>query len=85
MNTLLKAGCLAIYLLALAGQFTALPFGAETALGYAAVILLGAHALEALLMFGHVRRYPGSLTVSLLLTLLFGFLHWWPLRQPRAA
>lgn len=81
MNALLKIGCLAIYLLALAGLFIVLPFGAETALRYAAVVLLGAHALEALLMFRHVRHYPGSLAMSLLLTLLFGFLHWWPLRQ----
>ncbi|MDA8486263.1 hypothetical protein NNO07_24625 [Pseudomonas resinovorans] len=83
MNKFLKAGCLAIYSLALVGLFTALPFGAERPLCYAAVILLGAHALEALVMFGHVRRYPGSLAVSLLLALLFGFLHWGPLRQQR--
>ena len=81
MNTLLKTGCLAIYLLALIGLFMPLPFGAGTPLSYTAVILLGAHALEALVMFGYVRRYPGSLAMSLLLTLLFGFLHWWPLRQ----
>ncbi|MHB9801079.1 hypothetical protein ACYCAX_25130 [Pseudomonas sp. MT3] len=81
MNKLLKTGCLAVYLLALIGLFTPLPFGAEAPLRYAAVILLGAHLLEALVMFRHVRRYPGALPVSLLLTLLFGFLHWWPLRQ----
>jgi uncharacterized protein YhhL (DUF1145 family) len=81
MNKILKAGCLAIYLLALAGLFTPLPFGAETPLRYAAIFLLGAHVLEALVMFRTVRRYPGSLAVSLLLTLLFGFLHWWPLRS----
>lgn len=81
MNNLLKIGCLAIYLLALAGLFVPLPFGAEIALRYVAVILLAVHLLEVPIMFRHVRRYPGSLAVSLLLTLLFGFLHWWPLRQ----
>jgi len=81
MNKLLKIGCLAIYLLALAGLFIPLPFGAETPLRYVATILLVAHLLEALVMFRHVRRYPGPLATSLLLTLLFGFLHWWPLRQ----
>lgn len=81
MNKLLKIGCLAIYLLALVGLFIPLPFGAETPLRYVAAILLAVHLLEALVMFRHVRRYPGPLATSLLLTLLFGFLHWWPLRQ----
>ncbi|WP_085722933.1 hypothetical protein [Pseudomonas sp. R37(2017)] len=81
MNKLLKIGCLAIYLLALAGLFIALPFGAEIPLRYVAAILLAAHLLETFFMFRHVRRYPGPLAISLLLTLLFGFLHWWPLRQ----
>ncbi len=81
MNKLLKIGCLVIYLLALVGLFIPLPFGAETPLRYVAAILLAAHLLEALVMFRHVRRYPGPLAISLLLTVLFGFLHWWPLRQ----
>jgi hypothetical protein len=81
MNKILKAGCLAIYALALASLFVTLPFGAGTPLQYAAAILLVAHVLEALVMFRTVRRYPGSLAVSLVLTLLFGFLHWWPLRS----
>lgn len=79
MRNILKAGCLAIYALAIAGFFMALPFAMP--LRYAAAILLGAHLLEALAMFRHVRKYPGSLAASLIRTLLFGFLHWWPLRQ----
>lgn len=81
MINVLKAGCLAIYALALASLLFPLS-GAETALQYAAIFLLGAHLLELLVMLKAVRRYPGSLAVSLLLTLLFGFLHWWPLRRP---
>ncbi|MBC9251174.1 hypothetical protein A9179_12890 [Pseudomonas alcaligenes] len=81
MNKLLKACCLAIYLLALIGLLTSLPFGAEIALCYAAGVLLAIHLLEVPIVFRYVRRYPGSLAVSLLLTILFGFLHWWPLRQ----
>lgn len=80
ISTTLKAGCLAIYALALVGLFVPLPFGLQAPLLYAAVILLASHGLEALLMLRTVRRYPGSLATSLLLTLLFGFLHWWPLR-----
>lgn len=81
INTTLKAGCLAIYALALVGLFAPLPFALQTPLFYAAAILLACHGLEALLMLRTVRRYPGSLATSLLLTLLFGFLHWWPLRR----
>lgn len=81
MNAFLRVGCLAIYLLTLVGLFVPLPFGAETVLLYVAAVLLATHLLEAIVMFRHVRRYPGPLATSLLLTLLFGFLHWWPLRQ----
>ncbi|WP_105101784.1 hypothetical protein [Microbulbifer pacificus] len=84
MTTILKGGCLAIYLLALVGLFTPLPFGAETPLLYTALFLLAAHLLEAVAMFRIVSRYPGPLATSLILTLLFGFLHWWPLRQQAA-
>lgn len=85
MNTILKSACLLTYLLAAVGAATPLPYGLGTPLQYAALLLLGAHALEAVLMFKHVKRYPGPLAVSLLLTLLFGLLHWLPLsRQPAA-
>jgi uncharacterized protein YhhL (DUF1145 family) len=79
MNTLLKGGCLAVYLLALVGLFADLPFGCTHIVQYLAVILLGAHALEILVAYKSVKRYPGPLAVSMVLTLLFGFLHWLPL------
>ena len=34
-------------------------------------------------MFRHVRRYRGPLALSVLLTLLFGLLHWKPLADAR--
>jgi len=45
------------------------------------------HALEIVVMFKQVRLYRGPLAVSMLLTLLFGLLHWKPLadEQKRAA
>ncbi len=59
-----------------------------TGLQYAAVVLLSVHGLEAVLMFRHVRLYRGSLGTSIVLTLLFGLLHWKPLadaaKQQRA-
>jgi len=46
----------------------------------------GVHVLEAIAAFKYIKTYPGSLLHSLLLTLLFGLLHWLPLaRAARAA
>ena len=85
MITILKGACLLTYLLAALSFATPLPYGLGTPLQYAALVLLTAHALEAVLVFKHVRRYPGPLAVSLLLTLLFGLLHWLPLSRQAAA
>jgi len=57
-----------------------LPFDAPLA----AMLLLGIHALEVLFAFKHVRLYKGPLAVSVVLTLLFGLLHWKPLVQASA-
>lgn len=81
MNSLLKSGAIALYLLAAIGTQTPLPFGATSLVHLIVVILLGAHSLEVLVAYNHVKRYPGPLVDSIALTLLFGFLHWLPLRQ----
>jgi hypothetical protein len=81
MNTLLKASCLAIYLLALVGAFVALPFGAESVLKNIVAILFGLYVLELAIAYQSVRRYPGPLIDSVALTLLFGLLHWLPLAR----
>lgn len=78
MLKLAKALCLATFLLGLASALGGLPPSWEIA-QTVALWLLAAHALEALLMWRHVRRYPGALWVSVGLTLLFGLLHWKPL------
>lgn len=81
MTALLKGSCLAIYLLALVGIFIDLPAGVAAPVQYAAVILLGAHVLEIFVAFKSIRLYQGSLGVSIVLTVLFGFLHWVPLAR----
>jgi hypothetical protein len=48
------------------------------------LVLLLVHAVELVVMFKHVRLYRGSLAVSVLLTLLFGLLHWRPLAKAAA-
>ena len=50
----------------------------------AALVLLLIHVLEVLFAFKLVRLYKGPLAVSVLLTLLFGLLHWKPLAQASA-
>lgn len=81
MNILLQGTCVLIYALAAAGLFVPLPGNVGTTIQYAALVLLGAHALEVPVAFGSVKRYKGPLLVSVFLTLLFGFLHWRPLAK----
>ena len=81
MNTALKGGALVIYLLAVVGVAGFLPVGLASALQLVAVVLLTLHVLELLVAFKYLRRYPGSLIDSVALTLLFGFLHWMPLKK----
>jgi uncharacterized protein YhhL (DUF1145 family) len=87
MNALLKTACLAVYALALAGLAGLLPPGISGTVQNIALVLLVIHALEIVVMFKQVRLYRGPLVVSMLLTLLFGLLHWKPLadEQKRAA
>ncbi|BAL27464.1 hypothetical protein [Azoarcus sp. KH32C] len=83
MNTLLKGFCLVVYALAVVGIFIPLP-GNTATIQYAALILLGGHVLEIFIAFKSVRLYKGPLAVSVLLTVLFGFLHWIPLAKEEA-
>lgn len=84
MILLLKAACLATYALALASLAGLLPDGLFTHVRTLSLILLGLHAFELVFMFRHVRLYKGSLGVSIVLTLLFGLLHWKPLADAQA-
>jgi uncharacterized protein YhhL (DUF1145 family) len=82
MNNAIKASLIVIYVLALIGLVV--PFGAADILLKITLVLLVIHAIEAVVMFKHVRRYEGPLAVSILLTLLFGLLHWKPLAAKAA-
>jgi uncharacterized protein YhhL (DUF1145 family) len=79
MLFILKALCMAIYALAMAGLAGLLQSGLADTMQTIALIMLMLHAVELLVMFKHVKRYPGPLAVSVLLTMLFGLLHWKPL------
>jgi hypothetical protein len=88
MWTMLKAGCLAIYAVALAAWAGWLPAAVAGAVAgpvqTLALALLAIHALELVFVFRHVRSYRGPLAISVLLALLFGLLHWKPLMDGRA-
>ena len=82
----IKFLCLAAYALALGHLAGLMPEDSFSLTPLIAVLLLAMHSVELLLMFKHVRLYRGPLAVSILLTLLFGVLHWMPLaRQARKA
>jgi hypothetical protein len=81
MNDILKASCLAIYFLAIVAAAGALPDGLASVVQWTAVLLVAGHVVELAVAFKAIRRYPGPLIDSIGLTLLYGFLHWRPLRK----
>ena len=83
LTFLLEAACIAVYALALASIAGWLPDGLFSHVRTIAAILLVLHALELVFMFRHVKAYRGSLATSVVLTLLFGVLHWRPLAAAR--
>lgn len=76
-----KIGTLAFYVAAAVSLFADWPPLLENVLQIGTVILFLVHALEVLLCFRWVRMYEGPLAVSVLLTLLFGFVHWMPYKR----
>ena len=85
MFMILKLALLGLYAAALAGLAGLLPAGAADKLQNISLLLLAIHAVELLVMFKHVKRYRGPLAMSMLLTLLFGLLHWQPLAKQAKA
>jgi hypothetical protein len=84
MNFALKATSIAIYVLALASLAGVLPRGGLDRVWVVAAVLLVVHTLELVFMFKKVRLYRGPFALSVLLTLLFGLLHWQPLADAEA-
>ena len=84
INYLFRALCLLAYVMALGKLAGLVPAGTFDSVTTVAFVLLALHAGELLLMYKHVRLYKGPLVVSVLLTLLFGLLHWEPLADEKA-
>ena len=86
LNSFLKANILVVYLLGIASHVVAFPDQVGPIVQTMSLALLLIHALECLLAYRYIKLYSGPLLVSLLLSLLFGLLHWLPLaRKAREA
>ncbi len=83
--TPLKSLLLIIYVLALIAALGWWVNPWSTMVQNAATLLLAVHALELVFAFKHLHRYRGLLLMSVLLTLLYGLLHWKPLRDQAIA
>lgn len=79
MRTTFKLLLIATYALTIVSLFGVLPADLGHLLQRISLILLVIHAVELLLMFKTIRTYKGPLLASVVLTLLFGLLHWKPL------
>jgi hypothetical protein len=77
----LKSACVVLYVLALASLAGLVQGGSFQR---TAAIILTLHVLEVGFAFKQIRLYRGPLWVSVVLTLLFGVLHWKPLADERA-
>jgi len=84
MLMMLKAACLAIYGLALAGLAGCWSGRLVHPMESIAAVFLLTHVLEVVFLQSKVRLYRGSLALSMLLTVLFGVLHWMPLARAQA-
>ncbi|MFC4518865.1 hypothetical protein [Cupriavidus pinatubonensis] len=80
---------LVVYGIAVCSYLTALPLSPDVIhwARIVAAVLLAVHLLEVVVCFKKVALHKGPLFDSVLLTLLFGFLHWKPMadaaRRPR--
>jgi uncharacterized protein YhhL (DUF1145 family) len=86
LNLFFKASLLVVYLLGIASHIVVFPGQSGPIVQTISLALLLIHALECLLAYRYIKLYSGPLLVSLLLSLLFGLLHWLPLaRKAREA
>jgi uncharacterized protein YhhL (DUF1145 family) len=85
INYLLRALCLLAYGAAILKLAGLLPGGSFDRAPIVAAVLLFLHAAELLMVYRHLGRYAGGLRMSIVLTMLFGVLHWKSLLPKPAA
>lgn len=74
---------LAIYLVLAAVGFAMAGTQTATIIGWIFVVLLVAHVAELLLVFKLLRSAEGSFLNHVIQTLVFGYIHWLPIKQQR--
>ncbi len=82
---ILKGAAIAVYAIAavtLAGWLQGLAFDA---IAIFAAAMLVVHVIEIPFVLRYLRLYRGSLAASIALNLLFGLLHWVPLKRAAEA
>jgi uncharacterized protein YhhL (DUF1145 family) len=77
----LKGAALLVYAVALATLAGWLEGPLATGMSLFAGVMLLVHALEVPFVLASLRRHRGPLAASIALNLLFGLLHWMPLRR----
>jgi hypothetical protein len=77
----LKGIALAVYAIALARLAGWLEGSAADAIAFFGGAMLAVHVIELPFVLRYLRRYPGGLVTSIALNLLFGLLHWVPLKR----
>ena len=85
MNAFSRAALLALYALAIAAIVAPLPWDIGPVVQRIALITVAIHVIELVLVFKYVKAYAGPLANSVVLTLLFGLLHWLPIKNRMAA
>jgi uncharacterized protein YhhL (DUF1145 family) len=81
----LKGIALAVYAIALATLAGWLDGSVADAIAVFGGAILVVHVIELPFVMGHLRRHRGTLAASIALNLLFGLLHWMPLKRAAAA
>ncbi len=81
MFNAMKASCLLLYGLAIAAYCGQWPGAVGNAMQMLALVFVVVHVIELITFFDKVRLYKGPLAISVVLTLLFGLLHWVPLAK----
>ena len=76
-----KITCLVFYAATLLSLLFTWPPALEAILQYGTLFLLVAHAIEVGVAWRWLRLYEGPLILSVLFTLLFGYVHWMPYKR----
>lgn len=85
MINALKLATLLLYIAGLLAAFTTL-FGVTSPyIMWVALFIFAAHFVELAVAYKYLKRHPGGMAESVLLCILFGLLHWWPLKKSAQA